>query len=176
MGISSNSNAFTIVSTDSKNGVDVGIADILLTQQASPSGGLGDSQLTTWINNYFGNPSPAITYTTRTEDYFGYSTNDANIAAYALKSPASYFILHNAHDVALFENKASLDWAVFDWVALGVDFNIKSAGTQISFISEFNGDGSPNIEDAPPIPEPGILALLGIGLLGASMARVNKKN
>ncbi|MGZ4999501.1 MAG: PEP-CTERM sorting domain-containing protein [Methylomonas sp.] len=174
MGISGNGNA-AIITDPSANGyylTDVGSADTLLTQLADPSGGLGDADLTTWINNYFGNPDPAITYITRTEDFTGYYTSDPALAAYKLVDQSEYFILHNAHDIALFGNVASLDWAVFDWTALSADFNIKEAGTKISFIAEFNGNadfctthpGDPSCGDVP-MPEPGMLALIGLGML-----------
>lgn len=174
MGISGSGNAATI--TDPSAGgyylTDVGAADSLLTQLADPSGGLGDADLTAWINNYFGNPDPAITYITRTEDFSGYFTSDPNLAAYKLFDQPAYYILHNANNIALFGNVASLDWAVFDWTALSADFNIKEAGTEISFIAEFDGNadfcathpGDPSCGDVP-MPEPGMLVLMGLGML-----------
>lgn len=174
MGISGSANAATITTPGTYLGTDVGGADILLTQLAKPAGGLGDSQLTDWINEYFGYPDPAITYITRTEDFSGYETDDPNLAAYKLVDQPSYFILHNAKDIALFGNVSLLDWAVFDWTALSSDFNIKEAGTKISFIAEFNGNADfcathptdPSCGDVPPpLPEPSILALIGLGMM-----------
>jgi hypothetical protein len=172
MGITGSSNAFTIPSL---GGVDVGIADTLLTQlPKSDIGPMGDSQLETWINDYFSNPSPAITYSARTEDFFGYATNDSNYGAYALVGQVDYYILHNAKQVALFENKASLDWAVFNWSVLDSDFNIKESGAKISFIAEFNANEEGGGGSGGPVPEPSQLALLAAGLLGMGASRLRK--
>ncbi|MDD1623059.1 MAG: PEP-CTERM sorting domain-containing protein, partial [Methylococcaceae bacterium] len=145
-----------------------------LAQLADPAGGVGKPQLTAWINNYFGNPDPAITYITKTEDFKGYSTDETKLAAYKLVDQPDYFILHNANNIALFGNVSALDWAVFDWTALSADFNINGAGAEISFIAEFNGNADfctihptdPSCGDIPPpLPEPSILALIGLGMM-----------
>jgi len=93
--------------------------------------------------------------------------------AFELSGPVDWFLIktgnigggqENRH--FLFDNLGSLDYAVVRLLDMGI--TSVSNISKISHVGEFNG---PNIQ----VPEPGSLALFGIGLLGLGLARRKAK-
>jgi len=79
-----------------------------------------------------------------------------------LTAVADYFIVKNSTYWALYENIADVDWAVFDVTDLRADMNLPGDFT-VSHITLFDATAS--------VPEPGMLAVFGAGLVGLGFAR-----
>jgi hypothetical protein len=128
-----------------------------------------------WVNTIL---NPDTTFTGKIEDVSMMPTNLANVYAFDL-SPYSpgYFLVKNATGVALFENISDLMLGVIDVSALNTAFGalpcasatgndkckINLPSAIISHVTMFGG--------AANVPEPGVLGLLGIGLLGIVLGR-----
>jgi hypothetical protein len=150
------------------DGDNVGIIDTLkgeiskadLTTLCGNPGG-DTSCETDWANTIL---SPQVDWTIKQADVSYYSTNQSGVYAFKTLLDPDYFLIKNSTVRALFKNEAETGWGVFDVAVLGLDFNIPSDEFTISHVTGLNGDGT-------TVPEPGVLALLAVGLLGMAVAR-----
>ena len=145
---------------------DVGAIDQLLAtdvQQGNPTAE------TTWVNSILAAQTPptSTNYTVKIEPANGVpilATDTANVFAFDMSPNApDYFLVKNSTYVALYSNNLDLNWGVFDASALGSEFNLPGDYT-ISHVTLFGEGGN-------GVPEPGVLGLLGIGLLGIIVGR-----
>jgi|TARA_R110000850_G_scaffold154564_2_gene278020 hypothetical protein len=147
-------------------GIDVGSLDIFIAEDAKV--GSPASELA-WVNTFLDPDVSYNGYKTETVNYFA-TTEDSTIFAFALSSDPGFYIIKNATRIALFENLNSTSWGVFDKDSLSDAMNISGSGSMtISHVTEF-GSAPTNV------PEPGTLALLGLGLLGLTATRKKQKS
>jgi hypothetical protein len=99
-----------------------------------------------------------------------YTTDATDVYASYIGGTGSvldFFIVKNTKAWALFGNLENMDWAVIDTSLDELDgMNIPN-DLEVSHISVFSNGGT-------SVPEPGIAALLGIGILGMVLARRKK--
>ena len=146
------------------DGTDVGVVDDLLAQD-DMQGNSNTTTETEWVNLILADEGlDPTTYTIKIEENIPYySTDTANTFAVSLNSnEPDYFLVKNSTRVALYSNNDLLEWGVFD-ASLLTGFNIPSGEMTISHVTLFGGCGD--------VPEPGVLGLLGIGLLGIVLGR-----
>lgn len=115
---------------------------------------------TNWVNSIL---NPDTTFNLKTETVSYQAVDGGGAFAFALQSDPGYYIIKNAKFWALFENVASLDWAVFSLNGLPSKINLGGGQFTISHVSEF-GKGT-------SVPEPSSLGLLAAGVLGLAAAR-----
>jgi PEP-CTERM motif len=139
------------------NGTDVGSVDTLIdTAQLKNSGGAELS----WLQGLL----PGATILPQDQDVTYYDTNQANVYAFLLDPAADYFMIKNATWHALFANNASSAWAVFNVSLLPSGMNLGGDRFTISHVRAIN-------PTTTNVPEPGSLALFGLGMLGLTLAR-----
>lgn len=143
------------------DGTNVGSIDTFIAE-GEKQGNPTDEE--TWVNDVLsGYNGDTTTFTVKTGDVNYFSTDTNGVFAFGLVSGPDYFLLKNATRIALFENLADIDWGVFDSSELSGGMNLPSDGFTISHVSEFGGGHE--------VPEPGVLGLLSIGLIGIVLGR-----
>ena len=150
----------------------VGAEDPLIGsgEQGEPGGpdSSGDADELEWVNMFL---EPDVTYDSKlSAGSYSFELVDGTADTYAFLFALTipeYFMVKTGNNKGtddthfLFQNIANLNYGVVDLSDLGID-NIG----KFSHIGEF----SPG-----EVPEPGILGLLGIGLLGMMLARRRRK-
>jgi hypothetical protein len=140
------------------DGVDVGSIDTFIQEGAKVGSPQSEED---WVNSILG--AGTVTYTVKSDPVSYFSTDSSGVFAFELVSSPEYFLIKNATRIALFQNLADFDWGVFDSSLLSSTMNLPSDGYTISHVTEFNGQTQ--------VPEPGVLGLLGIGLIGIVLGR-----
>ncbi|MGB5260934.1 MAG: PEP-CTERM sorting domain-containing protein [Gammaproteobacteria bacterium] len=141
------------------SGTSAGAIDSFIAEAAKAGNPTNE---TAWVNSILG--TSGLSYTVKTSNVSYYKTDVTNVFALSLTAQPSYFLIKNATRMALFQNLAGVDWGVFDTSLLSSgkkSINLPSGGFTISHVTHFGGGGGNG-----SVPEPGVVALLGIGLLG----------
>lgn len=160
MLFSSGASAY-VISGSEFNGTNVGDLDIWKGSQKI-TGSSNPTAETNWVKTTL---DTTIDYVTKTEDVTYYATDTQGVFAFQLQSEPGYFLIKNAKWWALFENKASSDWGVVDFLALDSGFKLPDLkNMQISHVTEFG-------KFTHQVSEPANLFLLIIGLVGLVVAR-----
>jgi len=161
--------AWAIVIDDSSAGIldgtNVGLLDTFIAEGEKQGNPTSEE---TWVNSVLaGYNGDSTTFTVKTGNVNYFSTDMNGIYALQLAASPDYFLLKNATRIALYENLTDIDWGVFDSSDLSGSMNIPSDGFMISHVSEFGG--------GQEVPEPGVLGLLGMGLVGIFLGRRRMK-
>jgi hypothetical protein len=150
----------------------VGGIDDLIGQTTLANSGAANE--ISWIESVLGYGIDDAAYTqtqVTAADWVGVDNNPGTFAI-GLDGPADWFLVKIGNNSGssfshfLFDNLTSLNWAVIDLVEMGFNENNSVNIGKISHLGT-----------APPstsVPEPGVLALMGLGLLGFGLTRRRK--
>ncbi len=169
------------------NGVDAGAVDSLIRQTSDLStenGGAGGNcsanasspaNESCWVSNVLGF-SVSLSEYSDPQPYFESSNTPGTYGfAFAAGVTPDFYLLKNAKWWGLFDNLDSLAYAVFQASDLDAVSNIGTTPLTISHVrigpNDDNGGGGGG---GNPMPLPGTVALLGLGLLAAGVARSRK--
>jgi hypothetical protein len=144
----------------------VGSADTLLA--STDLGNSGEGTEASWISGVLGF---AVSFADKTECEVGCSWEavtggGAGLYALELIDTPNYFLVKTGNGSStgdthfLFQNVASLDYAVFSLAQLG--FGSRITISKVSHVSEFG---------STPVPEPATVGLLGLGVLGLAFGK-----
>ena len=143
---------------------EVGAEDTLIAQTSLASSG-EDVELA-WVQTILSDPTVTFSGKTELGGTGSEFITDGTLSAFNLVTDPSHFLLKlggggtaNTDTHFLYENLDDIGWAVFNLSDITT-----ATLTRISHISEFDGGGN-------GVPEPSILGLLGIGLLGIALGR-----
>lgn len=164
-------NSATITTAGAYFGTNVGVLDTLLSIDSLANA--GQNTETNWVSSILGTTA---TFSVKTQNVPVYGTDVANLFAVDLVNTPGYYILKNATYWALYQNVNSLSWAVFDASALPSGMNVGAGHLTISHVSEFNANGGGSGPTGGQVPEPSVISLLGLGLLGMGASRLRKTN
>jgi len=145
------------------DGTDVGLVDRFIAEGEKQGNPTDEEE---WVNMILGNLDPSegpTTYTVKNEDVSYFMTNEDDVFAFELESEPAYYLIKNAKRIALFENLEEIPWGVFDTTELSGAMNLPGSEYTISHVTEFGGGKG--------VPEPGVLGLLGIGMIGIVLGR-----
>ncbi len=168
------------------NGVDVGNVDSLIQQTtdlSSANGGAGGNCSATasnpgnescWASNVLGFEVTLSEYSDP-QPYFE-SSNTPGTYGFAFSAGVTpdFYLLKNANWWGLFDNLGSLEYAVFQANLLDPVSNIGTTPLEISHVRIGPNDNGGGGGGGTPMPLPGTVALLGLGLLAAGLARSRK--
>lgn len=94
---------------------------------------------------------------------------DQSHGAFALVGDPLWFLVKAGNTHYLYENKAEFGWAYVDYADAGMPSNNNGVYTGIG-ISHYSELGS------TPVPEPGTMMLLGLGMLGMAIYGKRRMN
>lgn len=165
LAFSVNSWAYTL------GGTDVGDVDNIL--YTTSLGNSSDADELVWINSMLNPDSAIFSFKFDIDENLpspwtlvdGGHVDTDPVYAFELTTDPEYYLVKlgggnfSGDTHVLYDNASSLSYAVVDLLALGQGAIIDI--TRISHISEFNGTS---------VPEPGTLAIFGLGLLGLMLA------
>ena len=143
-----------MITSGPDTGTNAGAIDTFMAE-AAKVGSTTNEEI--WVNNILG--TTGLNYTVSPQNVSYYSTDVTDVFAFSLTTQPSYYLIKNSTQMALFQNLSALDWGVIDASLLSGGINLPSGGYTISHVTHFGGGNG-------TVPEPGVAALLGIGLLG----------
>ena len=157
-------------------GVDVGAVDTLI-EVGDALGNPTDEA--TWVNSVLSPASTTLSGVKIEDVGIVAADGETDIFAFDMSPNApDYFLVKNATMVALYENALDLMWGVFNTTDLGSAVDACITAGDCDAKAKINLPGDYTIshvtlfgEGGNGVPEPGVLGLLGIGLLGIIVGR-----